>query len=511
MDHFQNKTFFNDESRVHRGLTTLTLFVLSVGMAIYAVRSGNPKIMIGVVALPFVIGFVSRPDLMLFGVFLAGASGLSVPGMRLELSQLLFLLATASGALLFVSKGYRWTMQPERRFMLFFALVIFLLMAVRGAGLRVLGSSTWGGGPYILILAAVVFNFVYERVTITSSQLKKLLLLMIPVVAGAVIMKRAGVMKGFEEMAVVGQTVESVARIGWPGPLGRLLILFSFVWFQHDRMKRWACWTLGMGLIGLSGFRGQLAGALVVVGLFEFFRSSQKKEFFGKCFFIGTFVYILIFLAAPLLPLGLQRSLSIIPGMEVRLDPEMVWGATRSSLWRQEIWAFCWERVPQYLFIGRGITLNVYDALANMTGADIGGRNQWFMYTMHNYHSGPLYILLDFGIPGLVAFVGVQISMAVVAVRWLLRRTRRTGTLLEAYTFLMSVTWIWRVFSYYAVFGDEATIIRTLFSAGILRVFYKSLEREDAELEEAEALLTGGQMSEIGGQTAEVRGLKTED
>jgi len=507
MTHFKEKTFWTDENRVRRGLTSLLLFCLAVGLAIYAIRSGKPIMMVGVIALPFVIGLVGRPDLILLGAFLASASGLSVPGMRLEMSQLFYLMATASGALLFISKGYRWTMRSERRWMLLFSLVIFMLMAVRGAGLRFLGGTTWGGGPYVLILAAVAFNFFYEKITLTSKQMRTLLLLMIPVVVGAVVVKRFGFMQGFEEASdtVVG-VGDRVERIGWPGPLGRLLILFSYIWFQNDKVRRWGCWLLGFGLIGLSGFRGQLVGVLAVVLMFEFFRAQNKPAFIWKCLLIGLAGYSFVFLFAPFLPAGLQRSLSFLPGLHVRLDAHLVWDAGRSSLWRREIWAFCWERVPDYLFIGRGITFSVYDALANMTGLDIGGTNQWFMYTLHNYHSGPLYLLLDYGIPGFIAFAGVQISMLIAVLRWMFGRTHRSGTLLEAYTFLLGAGFMWGVFSFYVVFGDEQSLIGTFFAAGVLRVFYRSVEREDAELA-AQAALLGGE----GAGAPEIRGQRSED
>ncbi len=67
MNNFKEKTFWNDETRVCRGLVNLFLFFVAVGIAVYAVRSGKIVMMVGVVILPLAVAMLGRPDLILLG------------------------------------------------------------------------------------------------------------------------------------------------------------------------------------------------------------------------------------------------------------------------------------------------------------------------------------------------------------------------------------------------------------------------------------------------------------
>jgi hypothetical protein len=103
------------------------------------------------------------------------------------------------------------------------------------------------------------------------------------------------------------------------------------------------------------------------------------------------------------LPLPVQRCLAVFP---LKLDPEASMSAQASTDWRLEIWRSLYPQIPQYLFLGKGLTFDANDmamnqTMANQVGADVGGQ----LTTAGDYHNGPLSVIIPFGIWGSIAFL----------------------------------------------------------------------------------------------------------
>jgi len=104
------------------------------------------------------------------------------------------------------------------------------------------------------------------------------------------------------------------------------------------------------------------------------------------------------------LPLPVQRCLAVLP---LKLDPEARMSAEASSDWRIEIWKSLLPQIPQYLFLGKGLTFDandmaMYTALGNnQVGGDVGGQ----LALAGDYHNGPLSVIIPFGIWGCIAFL----------------------------------------------------------------------------------------------------------
>jgi hypothetical protein len=121
----------------------------------------------------------------------------------------------------------------------------------------------------------------------------------------------------------------------------------------------------------------------------------------------GVLSATLLIVFADRLPYTFQRSLAFLPlniNQVARMDAE------GSSDWRLEIWRDTFPQVPQYLLLGRGYALSK-DALAMAA-------NQNFKYISTadevaisgNYHSGPLSVLMPFGIWGTIALLWFWIA-----------------------------------------------------------------------------------------------------
>jgi O-antigen ligase len=104
------------------------------------------------------------------------------------------------------------------------------------------------------------------------------------------------------------------------------------------------------------------------------------------------------------LPLSVQRSLSVVPG--IHIDPRAEMDAEGSTDWRIQLWSRSWPEVPSHLLLGRGYAIdptalemmNTYSMRATTDSTEA-------FYLAGDYHSGPLSVILTFGIPGTLAFL----------------------------------------------------------------------------------------------------------
>ena len=69
-----------------------------------------------------------------------------------------------------------------------------------------------------------------------------------------------------------------------------------------------------------------------------------------------------------------------------------------------------------YLWIGRGSTFNVFDTVDNLSQSDIMLYTPWFAFQTHAYHSGPLTLLIDYGLPGFL--IGTWLLLAIGVSAW---------------------------------------------------------------------------------------------
>jgi O-antigen ligase len=105
---------------------------------------------------------------------------------------------------------------------------------------------------------------------------------------------------------------------------------------------------------------------------------------------------------APKLPLSVQRSLSMLP---LKIDPVARIDAQASLEWRLEMWKILVPQIPQYFWIGKGYALSPSDLyLANEAGRRGLMKSYEVAAVSGNYHSGPLSILIPFGIFGMIGF-----------------------------------------------------------------------------------------------------------
>jgi len=104
------------------------------------------------------------------------------------------------------------------------------------------------------------------------------------------------------------------------------------------------------------------------------------------------------------LPLPCQRCLAFLP---LKIAPIARMSADSSSNWRLEIWSYLLPQVPKYLAFGKGLTFDANDMAMYMTlgNSQVGGEVGGQLTLAGDYHSGPLSLIIPFGIWGAIGFL----------------------------------------------------------------------------------------------------------
>jgi hypothetical protein len=310
--------------------------------------------------------------------------------------------------------------------LLFFLAVVLMTAKLRGGiGLNSLGNDTAGGRSYVFLIMGILGYFALTAQRIPPKRVKLYVGLFY--------------LAGFS--AAVGDLAPYVPR--------QLYFLFAFFPVSGYNMEftpgvvDFNARYTGMSILGMSGFLFMLAcygvrgifltGKLwrpVLLGLFSIaillggFRSHiiicgatfliqcymeriHRTKIFPVFLLAGMIGVTLLIPFASKLPFTFQRSLAFLP---LTLNHEARLNADESRDWRLQIWKDALPTVPQYLLLGRGYAISKHDLdvandqafhyASNFEAVDIAG----------NYHSGPLSVIIYFGIWGVMALLWFWIA-----------------------------------------------------------------------------------------------------
>ncbi len=311
--------------------------------------------------------------------------------------------------------------------LLFLGLVVIITAKLTGGiGLRSLGGGVYGGRKFYFILAATIGYFALSCRQVPSRNTDRygsifflsgltsafpnliymaganlwFLFLIFPV--GFAIAQASedfsDVVLGAKFSRVTGFTYACTALFCY------MIVRYGLRGiFDYRRPWRLVTWLLLIAVSMLGGYRS----GLIIFGLVFAFQFWLEGLFRTRLFPILALAGILsgAFLVpfVTKLPLSVQRSLSMLP---LEIDPAARADAQSSLEWRLEMWKVLLTQVRQYFFLGKGYAIDPADlyliqesmrrGLAKgFEGAIVSG----------DYHSGPLSILIPFGIFGLIAFV----------------------------------------------------------------------------------------------------------
>jgi hypothetical protein len=153
----------------------------------------------------------------------------------------------------------------------------------------------------------------------------------------------------------------------------------------------------------LGGFRSFFILAALTCLLVFYFERLFRSRYFAWLILVFILVGTFLFAFSERLPLSLQRTISFLP---VKIDPVARFDAEVSSEWRLQMWNIVLPEVPKHLWLGKGLGIDGEQlALASeLLGRSLASSQEVAMLA-GDYHSGPLTVLIQFGIWGLIAWI----------------------------------------------------------------------------------------------------------
>ena len=306
------------------------------------------------------------------------------------------------------------------------AVVLFTAKLTGGIGLHSLGNETSGGKSYVLLLMGILGYFALTAQRIPPKRVVLYVSLfffcgctafigdMAPHLPGSFRFIFAFFpMNGGLEESGLGQ-LDFHARYVGTGLVGMTLFYYLMARygvrgiFLAGRLWRPAVLALAGAMILMGGFRSAvLLCAAIFISQCYLERLHQTKVF-PAFIFAGVIAVVLLVPFAQHLPFFFQRSLAFLP---LKLNREAVAQAQSTTDWRLQIWLDALPTVPQYLVLGKGYALSQNElAMAKDATQFRFNTDLQSVDLVGAYHSGPLSVVIYFGIWGVIALLWFWIA-----------------------------------------------------------------------------------------------------
>ena len=364
-----------------------------------------------------------------------------------------------------LNRKMRFLHAPSVMWPLLFLTAVMLVTArlTGGFGVRMLGGDVYGGKRYFIVLAAVVGYFAIINCRIPPQRAGLYVALFFLGVATMAIGDLAAVLPSYlrflfvffpvtspdafaDQNSVIVQT-DLISRLGGLPSLGTAIYCLLLARYGIRGVLDVAKpWRLGVfccfSLISLwGGFRGALVMLLLTFALLFYLERLYRTWLLLPTIFVLLAAGGGLALFAPRLPLPVQRTLSVLPF--INIDPMVRMDANASTGWRLEMWADVIPQIPQYLLVGKGY------AFSGTEQAQMGRANLEATELVGDYHNGPLSVILPFGLFGAIGFVWLLVA----AIRVFYHNYRFGDPAYENINAFLFAYFIAKVVFFLAVFG----------------------------------------------------------
>ncbi len=309
---------------------------------------------------------------------------------------------------------------------LFFLLAVVLVTAklTGGIGLSVFGSATVGGKKYVYLLGGIAGYFALSAQRIPPN--KAFLYVAIFFLTGVTSMI-SDLAHFIPQSALYyillifpptswweGNNTDFVAGAPEIGRLGGIangaaMVLFGLMAVYgikgiFNPRKFWRILIFIAAVIGCTfgGFRSLMIIFLLTFAAVFCLEGLPRSRYMPGMICGGL---LLIAIALPFtdkLPLPVQRSLSMVP--YINLDPFARGEAAGSTEWRLHLWGTLLPEVPKYLVLGKGLSINAED-LSEVSTLKSASSETDLSILAGDYHSGPLSLIIPFGLGGVIGFL----------------------------------------------------------------------------------------------------------
>ncbi|MEY4388074.1 MAG: hypothetical protein RLY20_3357 [Verrucomicrobiota bacterium] len=304
------------------------------------------------------------------------------------------------------------------------AVVILTAWYRGGVGLKSIGSESYGGKKYVLLLLGVASYFVLSAHPIPRRRVWLYLAMfflssLTGLLSHAIFMAGSKFYWMFKFISV--DAAYSQAQFQWQiagdnvfrslafseaagGIIGFVLAFKGLRGILNIRQPWYLLLVLVCLAVGtIGGFRSFLMGMLVIGGTIFLLEGLHKTRLILLVLAIFALISVGLVAYSDKLPISVQRSLTFLP---LKLDAWVRQEAQGSLDWRIEMWDYLNKEVPANLVVGKGYAIDPDAMRMSMFNSsyDYGPKSEWAMLT-GEYHNGPLSVVIPFGIWGVVAFL----------------------------------------------------------------------------------------------------------
>ena len=252
-----------------------------------------------------------------------------------------------------------------------YCIILMVIMAYRGVGLRILGSSQMGGRFYFQQLSCAIFPLLFVMLRLDEKIIRQLFIAMCLftstwLVSDFVFANAPELFTLLYFFEIPGDALNfQLQRMGLGIVRYQSLAFFStgLLWFLlvknplHSYLTGKGLYLIPLSLavigVGLLSGHRYTVGIIAMVLLFSAF---TQKLFDMKNSIIASVVALITFLIAygyaEQLPLAAQRTISIFPGIQVHRDARQDGLGTLET--RRILREEGMKMIPQYFWIGRG-------------------------------------------------------------------------------------------------------------------------------------------------------------
>ena len=323
---------------------------------------------------------------------------------------------------------------PSLNWTLGFLLLVILVTAkfTGGISLRSMGGDTYGGKKFVIIALAVVS---FYAISVRGIPLAKaqayvsayFLTSLTAVVCNIIYMLGPGLWWLFIVFQVdyaLGQASEDFAvgasnlkfsRISGLSTATLAVVCFLLAKFglrgvlSFAKPWRLTFLLLSLALSALSGFRSGVLFFGLLLGI-QFCLEGLWRTRLLPLAILGTILTFAVLVPfSSKLPLSVQRTLSFLP---LDIDSGARADAFASTEWRLQMWKIMAAQIPDYFWLGKGYATSSSDLYFAQQSALRGlAGNFETSLVAGDYHSGPLSVIIPFGIWGVLAFLAFLVAV----------------------------------------------------------------------------------------------------
>ncbi len=459
--------------------------------------------------IPLAVFFLSRRDYFFLTIVIFTSANIWMPITGNDVPfhiylRLIFVAGIIGAAIISRPPAARWDL--PRISLICWTAIILMTMAVRGTGIRQLGSSLWGGKDYILLVAMILFLLVIpQSVRLTRKQwiaatVCIAFLPIIPLLADLLYIASGGRLYFlyyiFKPSAAVSETLTTLMdqdeswRLRGASRIDLLLILLLLLprlgRTLHGKGIATILFFCAFILASFGGFRGSLIGLLGIAAIYAWLRARHRRMLMiSVAALVGVSLMAFAHFAGPSLPSPAQRVLTIIPF--ARVNPIVRLDAEFSSRWRLRIWEEALRsEVRPHLLVGRGMCFDP-NRLIPQFGRHV---DEWVetqnYVTNGNFHSGPLSSLVSFGLPGFLCLLVFMISSVVKHLR--IQRMEWHDPTLRHIHLVFTCYFVYFSVAFYLIYGDLSHfMVRYLSILCLLEMLGHTRREEVDDLQDAPA------------------------